>query len=230
MLKIFNADETGCQTSEVTSKKILCSSTIKRPIKVTGATKTSITTLHCICGDGSAIPPSVLFSGKNLNAAILSAYPENYFFGVTEKGWIDTATFYGWVANHFLPNITDKRPVLLLVDGHTTHIDVHTAKLCKQNNVVLYLLHAHASHLIQPCDREYFKTFKSVWANECSAYRNRNPGKGLNKSTFSEVFVPTYDKTVSRHVIISSFKNSGIWPINPDAIDYSNCKPAKVTL
>jgi len=143
----------------------------------TSATKTSITSIHCICADGSALPPAVLFSGKNLKVSNLAAYPNNYFFAATEKGWIDTSTFYSWLANHFLNNISDVRPVLLLVDGHTTHIDVHTAKLCKENNVALYLLHAHASHLIQPCDRDYFKTFKSFWRKECSAYRNLNPGK-----------------------------------------------------
>lgn len=159
---------------------------------------------------------------------VIATYPPNYFFGVTEKGWIDTATFYGWVANHFLSNISEIRPVLLLVDGHATHIDVHTAQLCKENNVVLYLLHSHASHLIQPYDREYFKTFKQIWGDECSRFRNCNPGKAINKGTFAEVFVPAYDKTVNRHIIVSSFKNSGIWPINPDVIDFSSCQPAKV--
>lgn len=40
------------------------------------------------------------------------------------KGILDAATFYMWLATHFIPNIPSARPVVLLVDSADAHIDL----------------------------------------------------------------------------------------------------------
>lgn len=47
------------------------------------------------------------------------------FFGRSPNGWISTELFFAWSANNFA-KIT-VRPVVLLVDGHSSHIDTQNS-------------------------------------------------------------------------------------------------------
>ena len=58
--------------------------------------------------------------------------------------------------NTFVPTVKDKaRPVILFVDGHSTHITEEVHKICVQENITYYLRPAHASHIIQLLDLVY---------------------------------------------------------------------------
>lgn len=129
---MYNADETGTSLGEYSRKKIECDSTTKRPVRCSSSTKTSITSLHCICADGTIMPPAVLFAGKIFPSTVAAKFPLSYYVGVTENVWMEKAQFYAWVANSFVPNLRPQRPVLLLVDGHASHIDLNTLEICKK--------------------------------------------------------------------------------------------------
>jgi len=71
------------------------------------------------------------------------------YFGRSPNGWISTELFYGWLANHFAKKVT-VRPVVLLVDGHRSHIDLQVSKFCRENQILLFCLpphHTSSSHL-----------------------------------------------------------------------------------
>jgi hypothetical protein len=40
----------------------------------------------------------------------------------------------------------------LLMDGHSTHISVGLLEWAKSMNIVIFILPAHTSHLLQPLD------------------------------------------------------------------------------
>ena len=143
--------------------KVVCGNFVKRPVRITSNTKASMSSLHCICTDGTTMPPSVLFPGKMFPFDIAAKFPSSYFVGVTQNGWMEKDLFFGWMKLYFVPNLRPMRPVLLIVDGNRSHIDLRTLQLCKDENIELYQLHEHASHLIQPCDMQYFKDFKASW-------------------------------------------------------------------
>ena len=44
-------------------------------------------------------------------------------FSMMLSGNMDTPTFFMWFANYFIPNLPPARPVLLLVNGHESHLD-----------------------------------------------------------------------------------------------------------
>ncbi len=140
---------------------------------------------------------------------------------------METYHFYAWVANHFLKQIPPKRPVVLLIDGHLSHIDYHTTRLCKENDVLLFKLPAHTSHVMQPADRGFFNVFKGKWKNACTRFMFQNPGVVVTKRSFSRLFVEAFDQTARPDVIKSSFRCSGIWPVNRHAIDPAMFAPSK---
>jgi len=53
-----------------------------------------------------------------------------------------------------------KWPVVLFVDGHFTHTTSEASKFCIENNIILYFLLEHASHLMQTCDLKLFSALK----------------------------------------------------------------------
>ena len=41
-------------------------------------------------------------------------------YGLSDKGWINTDLFEGWLVEHFLEHAISVRPLPLLLDGHVT--------------------------------------------------------------------------------------------------------------
>ena len=102
------------------------------------------------------ILPGKRFGYNPLDGAVAGAY-----MGRSDNGWMVTQLFYGWLTNHFVSYIPPERPVLLIVDGHTTHIDVEISKFCKENGILLYCLLPHSSHITQPLDVGFFGALKT---------------------------------------------------------------------
>ncbi len=70
---------------------------------------------------------------------------------LNDKHWIyGHQAFYMWFANHFIANLPPARPVVLLIDGHDSHLDLHTFQLTENNHVYRFSLLKNATHLVQP--------------------------------------------------------------------------------
>ena len=42
-------------------------------------------------------------------------------YGLSDSGWVDSEIFESWFTNHFLVYAPPARPLLLLMDGHSSH-------------------------------------------------------------------------------------------------------------
>ena len=225
--QIYNCDESGFPLQACSSKKVCVDKVTKRTFHLTSSSKTSMTTLQCIYANGTVMPPAVYFSGKSFNPEYSLGFPKNFLLGFSDSGWMETYHFFAWVANHFIKRIPPIRPVLLLINGHVSHIDFHTTMFCKENQILLFRLPPHTSHVMQPADRGFFNVFKGEWRKACSRFSFENPGVVVNKRTFSRVFVEAFDRTARQDIVKSSFRCSGVWPVNRYAIDRSAFAPAK---
>ncbi len=225
--QVFNCVGSGFPLQSISSKKVCVEKAMKRAFHLGSCSKTSITTLQCISASGYLIPPPIYYPGKNLNSEYCLGFPKNYYLGFSDSGWMERYHFYGWVTNHFVKQIPAKRPVLLLVDGHLSHISYDTSLFCKENGKFLFKLPPHTSHVLQPADRGFFIVLKGEWKKVCTAFTIENPGFVVTKRTFSRVFVTSFDRAARTDVVQAAFKCSGIWPVNRFAIDDSAFAPAK---
>ena len=82
--------------------------------------------------------------------------------GRSVSGWMNGDLFYGWLSSHFTSSIPPARPVVLLLDGHTSHINLESAKFARENGIILYCLPAHTTHALQPCDVGFFKPLNQI--------------------------------------------------------------------
>lgn len=85
---------------------------------------------------------------------------QNTFFQVSDNGWITKELFFEWF-KLFVQTISPIRPVLLILDGHTSHITINVIEFARANEIHLLCLPSHTSHVVQPLDVGVFKSFKS---------------------------------------------------------------------
>ena len=211
--QIANVDETGCPFQAGSSGKIIVEKGISNAYQISSPSKEQITTLVCGFANGTVLPPYHLYPGQRLNAQwTQDAVPDSYF-GVTAKGWMETEAFYAWIANRFVKQGPAIRPIVLLLDGHESHIDMYISKFCAENQILLYCLPPHCSHIMQPLDVGFFHPLKSQWRKACKEFTEKNPGVTVNKMNFSRVFRDAWQKTVTFEGMVSSFAKAGIWPV-----------------
>ena len=94
--------------------------------------------------------------------------------------------FYLWFRELFLKNIPT-RPVLLLLDGHSTHYTAEAQREAQKGGVIIMYLPPNTTHGAQPLDVSFFGSLKH-WSSVCHSYVSENPGKVITKYTFSELF------------------------------------------
>ena len=158
--QIWNADEAGFSLCPKSSRVISMKSD-KNVYGITGDSKDQITCLCVANAAGEVLPPRQIFPGERFRYNPMANCVPGAYFGHSSNGWINTQLFYGWLINHFAKKVL-VQPVVLLVDGHTSHIDVEVSKFCLENQILLYCLPSHSSHLLQPLDVGFFRSLKAA--------------------------------------------------------------------
>ncbi|XP_076089920.1 uncharacterized protein LOC143061944 [Mytilus galloprovincialis] len=227
--RIYNADESGFP-QDPKSGKILAAKGSKNVYSTCSADKSQITVLACMSATAHYLPPMLVFPGERFRFNPLEGFTEAVL-GRTKTGWMDSELFYTWVRDHFITAIKDRKvklPVILLVDGHTSHISLETAQLCKSENVILYCLLEHASHILQPCDVTLFGPLKKHWRDSVRDYQFKNPGEFVTKGTFASVFKSAWAKGTTVDVAIKGFRHTGLYPFSVESVDKSKVEPSEV--
>ena len=217
--QIYNVDETGMPLDHHPPKVVA----IKGQKKVrsrTSGNKSQVTVIACVSATGHTLPPFVIFDAKSLNMEWTRGEVAGTRYGLSSTGWVDTDLFKGWLVEHFLNFAVGGRPLMLILDGHSTHYQPELIKYAMKHKIILFCLPPHTTHESQPLDASVFKPLKSHWHEACHSFVEKNPGKSITKYNFSKLLNTAWAKTMSPSIISSGFRRSGIYPFNPDAIDY----------
>jgi len=110
--------------------------------------------------------PMVIFKYKRVPQNILDSIPPNWGVGRSDTGWMKSEIFYEYISNIFYPFVVESGipfPVILFVDGHTSHLTYHLSKLCLQLNIILIALYPNATRILQPADVAAFRPIKAGW-------------------------------------------------------------------
>ncbi|KAL8563331.1 hypothetical protein ACOMHN_039668 [Nucella lapillus] len=214
--RIFNADESGFSICPKTKRVITMMGT-KHVYSVTSGTRQQVTVLACSSAVGQYIPPLLIFPytrDPRFNA--LEGF-EDAFFQKTPNGWITEEVFFTFLRDIFIPSLKSKRPVVLFVDGHSSHHSMAISTLCEENGILLYCLKAHASHIIQPLDQAFFGTIKPAW-NEAVRKYQYETGESITIRTFARTLKKAWDTTARPEIALKGFAKSGIFPFSPETV------------
>ena len=105
--------------------------------------------------------------------------------------------------------------MLLIEDGHGSHITLDVIELARANNIHLLCLPAHTSLILQTLDIGVFKSFKSGYSKACRKYLMANSGRVITSEVIASLVSETWAQSITPVNILSGFKKSGISPLNP---------------
>ena len=171
----------------------------------------------------------VIFDAKRLNPEWTNGEFPGTTYGLSDNGWINTELFEAWMSEHFLQHAVSARPLLLLLDGHSTHYQPQILRLAKENDVIILCLPPHTTHKAQPLDCGVFGPLKAHWSHVCHAYLQQNPGRIITCFQFSSLFSQAWSAAVSTANIISGFHTCGVYQFNPCAISATPILNMKTT-
>ena len=118
--QIFNCDERVIPLNASVSK-VVVKKGAKHSRSVTSGDKSQITVLAACNAAGFVLPPFVVFDRKALKPELCEGKVSGTMYGLSDSGWINSELFELWFMHHFLPHAPAARPLLLLLDGHSSH-------------------------------------------------------------------------------------------------------------
>ena len=140
------------------------------------------------------------------------------WYGMSPNGWIDQKLFTEWLQKLFIPNIPSTRPVLLLLDGHSSHFNPEASKIAAEAEIIIFCLPLHTAHVAQPLDVSFLGPLKQHWSKVCHSYMTSNPGKVVTKFQFCSLLNQAWFKAINPATNISGFREVGVCPFNATAI------------
>ena len=215
--QIYNMDETGMPVDPKPTK-IVAQKGQKKVRYRTSGKKNQITVLGCANAVGQPQPPFVIFDAKQLNPRWTRGEVPGTRYGLSSNGWTDQVLFKGWLVEHFITHAVQGRPLLLLLDGHSSHFEPETIKFAKENSIIIFCLPPHTTHEAQPLDCSLFGPLKHHWRSACHEFYQSSPGKVVSKFNFMELFSKAWLKAVTPENMCAGFRTAGIVPFNPNAI------------
>lgn len=133
-------------------------------------------------------------------------------------------TFLEYLQKIFYPFLCEQEiqfPVVLFVDGHSSHLSLETAEFCLEKKIVLIALYPNSTHLIQPMDVAVFGPLKKNWRHAVHRWKFENhDSKSLTKEHFAKLLHHVVVEKVKPEYLQSGFRTSGLFPFNPDGINY----------
>lgn len=189
--------------------------------------KENVTTLVTVNALGEFAPPLTLYKFERIPASYVKGLPtKEWGIGKSKNGWMTAETFLQYFENVFHPYLVKKGskfPVIVFLDGHTSHLSLQLSRFCRQNRIIVVCLFPNATHILQPLDVSVFFPLKMRWRKEVSMWKIKNNGREITKRD-----VPTLlHRILTSHsflpAIVNGFRVCGLYPFNADNVDYSKC-------
>lgn len=217
--QVWNLDESSF-CSDPSKTKIVGQRGLPSTRTTGGPGKENTTVLMCCNAVGDKAPPLIIFKGKNVWDQWI-APPDTGFpkttYAATSNGWMESTVFKNYFEKSFIKQLPEDRPVLVIYDGHASHVSVDVIKTAIENQITILKLPPHTSHLLQPLDLSVFKSLKTRWDAKLVEWQRKNVGVKIPKRMFSKLIGEIWTDT-KPEIIINGFVKAGIFPTNRNVI------------
>lgn len=229
---IYNVDETGILTVPNKPSKVLalrgkkqvgCLSSAERGVLVTVET--------CMNAAGNFMPPMFVFPRKRDNPMLMDDAPPGSSAYFHESGWINAESFIVWF-QRFLTyaNPSKEKPVLLILDGHSSHTkSLALINMAREKHVILLCFPPHTTHRLQPLDVSFMAPLSTYYEQEVRKWLIAHPGRAVTIYQVAKLFTAAYTRAAIMQTAIKGFEKSGINPFNRDVFPDHLYAPADTT-
>jgi hypothetical protein len=136
---------------------------------------------------------------------------------MSPNGWTDDFIGAEWFEKSFIPQATARnksgKPILLILDGHSSHETSHILHLAELHNIIILCLPPHTTHKLQPLDVGVFGPLQRAWLERCDSVVELT-GAEMPKEDFVNEYMDVREASFRSSTIISAFKKSGVWPVD----------------
>ena len=210
-------DETGFAQKNKT-KKVIAVAGSKNVWSKSVEASFHLTIVACVSASGFAVPPLYIVPGQHLNHDLMDGCSFPGSSTTTGcKGFMNSNIFLKWL-EHFECNVPGsiKRPLVLVYDGYGSHYNEAIVEKAIELQIILVLLPANATHLIQPLDISVFKPFKTVFKCCMETFMIDNASTSFSKKESIQIASEAWVKGVvnKKENIIAGFDAAGLWPIS----------------
>ncbi|KAL7298957.1 hypothetical protein TKK_0008057 [Trichogramma kaykai] len=216
--RIYNVDETGISVVPKTSPKFLARTGKKQVGGLVACERgENVTAEICMSATGSYMPPSLIFPRVNRNELFLLNAPPGAWAEFHKSGYMQTDIFTRWMKKFIqFSHATLKSPVLLLLDGHSSHVkNLEVIELARDNGVIIVCFPPHCTHKMQPLDVGFNGPLNSYYGREVVKFQ-RN-GNNVSLHNLFAIFDRAFVEAAKMSTAINSFKKCGLVPENKDA-------------
>jgi hypothetical protein len=153
----------------------------------------------------------IIFKGVRLTDGLGKNEPSCSIMTVSKNGWINSELFLE-LMHHFVKCTPPARPVLLIMDSHTSHVGIDLIDFARKNDVHLMTFPSHCNHILQPLDLTVYKSLRNVWAKELGHFTRANLVGSPTRMDFCGLFAPAYHTAFNPVNIRNGFRKAGIYP------------------
>ena len=219
---IYNMDETKV---EGRPPRTLARRGARSAVALADSPLPHITVVACVNADGSNImPPLVINKGANILEGWTNPATElpGTTYAATANGWMERSTFDGWFAK-FVLHVEGHRgvdangqplAVILILDGHDSHISLEAVLVAESKRIVLIQLPAHTSHRTQPLDVGCFASWHRKFGQVLHEHILMHPRVPVTRNLFTALMGPPWRACLSPANITAGFRNAGIVPLD----------------
>lgn len=228
--RIWNLDETGVQTV-LKPKKIIAQKGIKQVGAIVSAERGTLVTVEmAVNALGNSIPPMFIFPRLKYKDIFIRDGPPESIGAGNSSGWM-TATEFLIYIDHFIKYVkpTPSEPVLLLLDNHSSHIDINVIEKAKANGIVMLSFPPHCTHRLQPLDVGVYGPFKNYCAIAQDNWMRNNPGKTMSIYELPGIVKYAWPLASTYNNIANGFKKAGIYPFDKNIFTDEDFAPSYVT-
>lgn len=169
--------------------------------------------MTCANAVGKVLPPLIVYEENTFWSSISKNEPQGMskekILGVSPTGWMTSSLFHQWLI-HFLKQVPE-RPILLLLDGNLSHLDIETIELACSNDITVLKVPAHTTDLLQPLYHVVFESLKPIWDQEVNLLQNKTQKK-LTKEDFTSILEKVWYTGLSEQNIKLGFESTGLFP------------------
>ncbi|CAL4074705.1 unnamed protein product [Meganyctiphanes norvegica] len=220
--RIFTVGETGFRTKAKLNKIIVSRGGNAQVVAPTEG-KTNFSVLMCGNAAGKYEPPYVIYKGSDTSIVCgwLLNGPKDASYNTSQSGWMDKTKFHAWI-KVFDESIIKKKiqkPVIVIMDGHSSHLDLTVVEEAKSCDIMLVKLPPNSTHILQVLDVSVFGPAKKNWADIIKMWYRQTRDQKITKKVFSALLDKLFTDMKSKPThLINGFRATGIWPLNKEII------------
>ena len=220
---ISNVDEKGFLLGQSSKAKVIGQRGKKNPHIKQHGSREMVTLIEAVTASGFVYPPFLITKGKVHMATFFrnldKAEHSDILIAKSPKGWTDNELGMEWLQRIYEPYsrklISPGEKRLLMLDGHSSHVNEQFIDFCESHNVALFCLPPHSTHLLQLLDIGLFGPLQHYYEIGIDDYFcDRGGDFGFAPQHFLPIYLEARWKAYSLANIESAFRITGIVPLN----------------